>query len=184
MIKIAIAGAHGSKKTELVTKLEGELKRRGKTVGIVSKIAESSPFGCGSLTNFHSQRYIFHQQLLSELEGKYKDPDVLICDGSIIDNVSYTEYLLEQNKTFHMVEFLQMVEMARLWAKDYDYVIFTPLIQKNAGAEAKDIEKLIKETIQCFNVNMIKARKNFNVSTFLDRFTEKKKVRVINRKRK
>ena len=57
-------------------------------------------------------------------------------------------------------------------------------IRSTNVAYAKHIESLIKKIVKDFNINTVKYRKNFNINSFCDKFSQKKKVRIINRKRK
>ena len=190
---IAVIGTTGTGKTTLVKKIEKELHRRGKTVGVVTEVARSCPYPINEDAEFYAQRWILHQQILKELENKSKKIDIALYDRCIIDNLVYTNYLLNQHKYVDIVELLQLTEIVRLWVKNYDYIILMPLNPKYLKEDgvrstdlnfAKEIDILIRQIVKDFNIHVIKYRKNFNINNFCDKFSQRKKVRVIDRKRR
>lgn len=192
-IKIVIIGPQGAGKTTLISEIKKELKRRNKTVEIVDEVARSSPWGINEQATFQGQRWIFNQQMLKELEIEYKNPNIILCDRSVIDNLAYTERLHNRDEPFPITEYLQMVEIARYWSRRYDYIIHMPFNAsrlKDDGVRspnvefAKDIDVRIHGLIKNFDIKVIKYKKNFNISNFCDKFAQEKKLkRVIVRKR-
>jgi len=191
-VKIAIIGTQGTGKKTLVSKLQKELHRRGKTVNVVKEVARSCPFGINEQGTFLSQRWIFHEQLTKELEAEYKDPDIILYNRAILDNLCYMERISENHKPFPVVEYLQMVEIARYWSQKYDYIIYMPLNLKWLKEDgtrstdpdfAKDIDTRISKMINDFGLKYTRYRKNFSIPTFCDKFSTRKKVKIINRRK-
>lgn len=191
---ITIIGCQGSGKTTLIQKLQKEFKSRGKTVEVVNEIARSSPWGINEQATFQGQRWIFNAQMIKELEAEYKNPDIILCDRGIIDNLTYTERLHNRDEPFPITEYLQMYEIARYWSRRYDYIIYMPFnpsrlnddgVRSTNVAFARDIDERIRKTVREFELKTLKYRKNFNVSSFCDKFAppQKKIKRVTTRKR-
>jgi nicotinamide riboside kinase len=188
-IKIAIIGPQGSGKTTLLSKLQKEFKSRGKTVEMVNEVARSSPWGINEQATFPGQRWIFNAQMIKELEAEYKNPDIILYDRSVIDNLAYTEHLHNRDEPFPITEFLQMVEIARYWSRRYDFIIYMPFnpsrlnddgVRSTNVAFAKDIDERIRKMVIEFGLKTLKYRKNFNVSNFCDRFApQQKKLNAI-----
>ena len=193
-IKIVLTGTTGSGKTTLLKKLEKEFKARGKSVEVVNEVARDSPWAINEEADFMSQRWIFDQQVLKELEAEYKHSDIIICDRGLMDHICYAERLHNPHKAFPITEFLQMREITRLWCIKYDYIIHTPLrpewLQEDGVRStdidfARDIDKRIGIILEEFKLkNIIKFRANFNIDSFCDKIAPKKKAKkVTTRKR-
>lgn len=193
-IKIAVIGPAGSGKTILIAKLEREFKSRGKIVKIIEEVARSSPWAINEDADFMAQRWIFEQQILKELEAEYRNPDIIICDRGITDNICYMGRICDLHKPFPITEFLQKSEIARFWSLKYDHIIRMPLnigwlkedgIRSTDVDFARDIDERINNIIKEFNLkNITKYRQNFNISKFCDKIAPKKKTKkVTTRKR-
>lgn len=191
-VKIAIIGTQGTGKKTLTSKLEKELHRRGKKVEVVGEVARACPFGINEQATFLSQRWIFHQQMIKELETEYKEPDIIIYNRAILDNLCYMERIGKNHNPFPVVEYLQLVEIARYWSQKYDYIIYMPFNikwLKNDGVRstdpefARDIDDRISKMIDDFGLKYTRYRKNFSIPVFCDKFSTCKKVKIINRKK-
>lgn len=184
-IKIAIIGTNGSGKTTLIEKIEKELRIRKQMIEVVHEVASQSPWTINEQADFMSQRWIYLQQLLKETEAKYKNPDIILCDRCLIDNICYFERLNESSTPFPIIEFLQLHEIARLWSQDYDQVIFMPFkasqivdngVRSTNINFAKDIDRRINIKLKEFKINnVIRYKKNFSVSRFCDKILPKRK---------
>ena len=193
-IKIAIIGPAGSGKTTLLTKLEKEFRSRGKIVKIVDEVARDSPWAINDDSDFMAQRWIFHQQILKELEAVYVNPDIILCDRGIMDNVCYVERICDMNKPFPITELLQMIEIARFWSFKYDNIIRMPLntnwlkddgIRSTDIEFARDIDTRISKILEEFGLeNVTRYRKNFNVSKFCDKVVPKKGLKKVTIKKR
>lgn len=118
MKKIGILGSHGNGKTTLAFQLAAEIKTADpqKTVSILPEVARKCPFLVNENSSINSQRWIFHKQMLVEIE--HSGDDVLVCDRTILDNLAYSQvlgytYLVETYFT-----------QALNWMKTYDELYF------------------------------------------------------------
>jgi len=192
-IKIAIIGTMGSGKTTLLSKIGNEFKDRGKSVKIVEEVARTSPWAINEEADFMSQRWVFHQQLLKELEAEYKNPDIILYDRCLIDNLTYFERLYRPHEPFPISEYLQIFEIVRLWSQKYDHIIRMPLNVdwlKEDGVRsvnvdfAQDIDNIINTFMKEFKLNnVVHYRENFSISRFCNKIEPKKVKKVTKRKK-
>ena len=192
--RIAIIGTMGSGKTTLLSKIENELRSRGKSVKAVEEVARTSPWAINEEADFVSQRWIFNQQILKELEADRENPDVILCDRCPVDNLTYFERLQRPYEPFPVTEYLQIFEIVRLWSRRYDYIIQMPLnldwlkedgVRSVNIAFAQDINDRINKIVETFKLNnIIHYRKNFSVSRFCNKVEPKKKAKKVTRRRK
>ena len=89
MISIAITGTHGTGETTLVRNLHGICRRQHRKTILITKIADGCPFKINEDATPRSQDWIFHEQMRRELAAHNADPDVILCDRSIADNLCY-----------------------------------------------------------------------------------------------
>lgn len=194
MVKIAITGTTGAGKTTLIEKIRKELESRNKTVEIVQEVARSSPWAINEDADFVGQRWVFHQQLLKEIETEHRSPDIVICDRSVIDNLCYMERLYNPREPFPITEFLQIVEITRYWAHRYDHIVYMPFNKKGLVDDgvrstdedfARDIDARINSVINDFKLkNVIKYRQNFSIPRFVDKIVPKKKVKKVTKRKR
>lgn len=193
-IKIAIIGPAGSGKTTILSEIRNEFKDRGKSVKVIEEVARASPWNINEDANFNDQRWIFHQQVLKELEIEYKNPDIILCDRCLIDNLAYFERLNVRHEPFPINEYLQIFEIVRLWSRKYDHIIRMPLnldwlkedgVRSVNIAFAQDIDNRISILLKEFKLdNIIHYRKNFSVPRFCNRVEPEKKVRKVTKRKK
>ena len=89
MISIAITGTHGTGETTLVRNLHGICRRQHRKTILITKIADGCPFKINEDATPRSQDWIFHEQMRRELVAHNADPDIIISDRSIMDNIVY-----------------------------------------------------------------------------------------------
>ena len=191
--RIAIIGTMGTGKTTLLSEIENELRSRGKSVKIVEEVARTSPWAINEEADFVSQRWIFNQQILKELEAEYGNPDVILCDRCPVDNLTYFERLQKPYEPFPVTEYLQIFEIVRLWSQKYDHIIQMPLnlnwlkedgVRSVNIAFAQDIDNRINKIVEEFKLdNIIHYHKNFSVLRFCDKIGPKKTRKVTKRKK-
>lgn len=192
-IKIAIIGPAGSGKTTILSEIRNEFKNRGKSVKVIEEVARASPWAINEDADFMSQRWIFHQQVLKELEIEYKNPDIILCDRCLIDNLAYFERLNKPHEPFPINEYLQIFEIVRLWSRKYDHIIRMPLnlnwlkedgVRSVDIAFAQDIDNRINTFLEEFKLNNVTHyRKNFSVPRFCSKIESKEIKKVTKRKK-
>src|SRR5215813_13564421 len=88
MFKVALVGTHGVNKTTIAYELAGVLKRKGKSVELLTEIARECPFPLNERATSDAYQWIIARQVQLELE-KAGRADVLVCDRSVLDNFAY-----------------------------------------------------------------------------------------------
>tara|TARA_Y100000310_G_C20628852_1_gene787475 strand:- start:687 stop:1208 length:522 start_codon:yes stop_codon:yes gene_type:complete len=89
MKKITLIGTHGVRKSTHCYGLIHYLKQRKVNAEFLGEVARSSPFPLNENTTENSQRWILYNQLSRELEQELQNPEILVCDRSILDNYGY-----------------------------------------------------------------------------------------------
>ena len=88
MFKVALVGTHGVNKTTIAYELAGALKRRGRTVELITEIARDCPFPLNERATREAFQWIIARQIQLEIE-KTPRADVLVCDRAVLDNFAY-----------------------------------------------------------------------------------------------
>jgi len=161
MIKISIAGIHGSGKTTLIHKIKKLIESYDKTVYHVDEVARRCPTTLGTI---ESQRWIWESHINEEIEGALSDCDIILCDRTLLDNLIYYKYLL--NGEFDPI-FLALSNYTIDWMKTYDYISFlkmNPEFIINDGVRITDINKTIK--INELFIKYLKPHENINLNRF------------------
>lgn len=87
-MKIGIMGTHGTGKTTLAKQLEEIYLKLDGPVALVTGVARSCPWPINQGASEEAQRWIFHRQMLSELEAMAAAENV-ICDRTSLDSLAY-----------------------------------------------------------------------------------------------
>src|SRR5258706_4357439 len=88
LFKVALVGTHGVNKTTIAYELAGVLKRKGRTVELLTEIARECPFPLNEQATREAYQWIIARQVQLEIE-KSPRADVLVCDRSVLDNFAY-----------------------------------------------------------------------------------------------
>lgn len=128
MFKVALVGTHGVNKTTLAYELAGALKRKGKTVELLTEIARECPFPLNEQATREAYLWIIARQVQLELE-KAARADVLVCDRSVLDNFAY--YVRRYGSKGEQAEALG--SYCRSWMKTYDLLVRLPIAQALAA---------------------------------------------------
>jgi hypothetical protein len=124
MFKIALVGTHGVNKTTIAYELAGVLKRRGKTVELLTEIARESPFPLNEQATREAYQWIIAKQIQLEIE-KLPRAEILVCDRAVLDNFAY--YIRRFAATGHQCEALHAY--CRSWMTSYDLLVRLPIVQ-------------------------------------------------------
>jgi hypothetical protein len=137
MFKVALVGTHGVNKTTIAYELAGVLKRRGKTVELLTEIARECPFPLNERASREAYQWIIARQVQLEIE-KSPRADVLVCDRAVLDNFAY--YVRRYGGVGEEAEAL--VVYCRSWMKTYDLLLRLPITQPLApdGFRSTDLE--------------------------------------------
>lgn len=144
-VKIGVIGAHGTGKSTLVLGLAARIKEfnPGLKVGIVSEVARSCPWPVNKETTEEGQTWIFHKQTLEELEAAKRN-DVVICDRTVLDNLTYA-----YRAGFHNVV-KNLLTVAVAWMRTYDLILFVrPGDYAPTDDGFRDSDKEFQREIDC-----------------------------------
>lgn len=124
MFKVALVGTHGVNKTTIAYELAGVLKRKGRTVELLTEIARECPFPLNEKATREAYQWIIARQVQLEIE-KAPRADVLVCDRSVLDNFAY--YARRFGTKGEEAEALGMY--CRYWMRTYDLLVRLPVTQ-------------------------------------------------------
>jgi thymidylate kinase len=128
LFKVALVGTHGVNKTTIAYELAGVLKRRGRTVELLTEIARECPFPLNENATREAYQWIIARQIQLELE-KAPRADVLVCDRSVLDNFAY--YVRRYGSKGEEAEALDAY--CRSWMRTYDLLLRLPITQALAS---------------------------------------------------
>ena len=124
MFKIALVGTHGVNKTTVAYELAGVLKRKGRTVELLTEIARECPFPLNEQATREAYQWIIARQVQLEIE-KSPRADVLVCDRSVLDNFAY--YVRRYGRQGEEAEALGLY--CRSWMHTYDLLVRLPIVE-------------------------------------------------------
>jgi len=128
LFKVALVGTHGVNKTTIAYELAGVLKRKGRTVELLTEIARECPFPLNESATREAYQWIIARQMQLELE-KAPRADVLVCDRSVLDNFAY--YVRRYGCKGEEAEALGAY--CRSWMRTYDLLLRLPITQALAS---------------------------------------------------
>jgi len=120
--KIGITGVHGSGKSTKAEEMYDHYIDIGRTVFMVNEVARKCPYKLGTV---EAQEYIWHHQMLREMEAMAQDVDVIICDRTVMDNLMYYRDLLRNAHDVH--RWWGLYQDAIEWMPTYTRVIRLPI---------------------------------------------------------
>jgi thymidylate kinase len=140
--KIGLTGVHGSGKTTKMKELSDRFVDVNKTIHIVDEVARSYPHELGTL---EAQEWIWYEQMSREKHAMTQDVDVIICDRTVMDNLMYYHYIIDQDATTDdRRRWGQLYREAVAWMPTYTQVIRLPLnlewLQADDPIRPKDVE--------------------------------------------
>ena len=118
MFKVALVGTHGVNKTTIAYELAGALKRKGKTVELLTEIARECPFPLNDQATREAYQWIIARQMQLEIE-KSPRANILVCDRSVLDNFAYYVRRYTQNGD----EAQALGAYCRSWMQTYDLLV-------------------------------------------------------------
>lgn len=124
MYKVALVGTHGVNKTTIAYELAGVLKRKGRTVELLTEIARECPFPLNEQATREAYQWIIARQVQLEIE-KSPRADVLVCDRSVLDNYAY--YVRRYGSKGEEAEALG--QYCRSWMRTYDLLVRLPIAE-------------------------------------------------------
>jgi thymidylate kinase len=122
LFKVALVGTHGVNKTTIAYELAGLLKRKGRTVELLTEIARECPFPLNEQGTRDAYQWIIARQVQLEIE-KSSRADVLVCDRSVLDNFAY--YARRYGTRGEEAEALKLY--CGSWMRSYDLLVRLPV---------------------------------------------------------
>ena len=155
MFKVALVGTHGVNKTTIAYELAGVLKRKGKTVELLTEIARECPFPLNEQATREAYQWIIARQVQLEIE-KSPRADVLVCDRSVLDNFAY--FVRRYSKSSRECEALGAY--CRSWIETYDLLVRLPIAQPLAADGFRSTDEEFQREIDRLCDEMFEARYN------------------------
>jgi thymidylate kinase len=153
-MKIALIGTHGTGKTTTVHEIIAALKKNSVDAGYLEETARRCPLPINEDRTKQSQRWIFYEHLVKEIELEPKS-DVLVCDRSLLDIYAYYFAKFGENKSMEKVIEENM--------PTYSLLFYFPLDKFNKRLQ-KDKARSTEETFQKeIDVAILKLFEKFNV---------------------
>ena len=162
MIKIAIAGIHGSGKTTLINKMKESFESFDKTVYVVKEVARKCPH---PLETIKSQKWIWENQLKEEWKMQYLNYDIILYDRCLLDNLLYYMDLLDKYEIDFV--FKSFWYYTQKWMNTYDYISvleMNPEFIIDDGIRITDINKTIE--INKLFIKYLKPYMNIDINRF------------------
>lgn len=122
MFKAALVGTHGVNKTTIAYELAGVLKRKGKSVELLTEIARECPLPLNEQASREAYQWIIARQVQLEIE-KSPRADILVCDRSVLDNFAY--YVRRYGSKGAEAEALE--SYCRSWMTSYNLLVRLPI---------------------------------------------------------
>ena len=137
MFKVALVGTHGVNKTTLAYELAGALKRRGKTVELLTEIARECPLPLNEQGTPEAYQWIIARQVQLEIE-KSPRAEILVCDRAVLDNFAY--YARRFAETHEAYQALHAY--CHYWMTTYDLLVRLPITHRltSDGFRSTDVE--------------------------------------------
>lgn len=142
MYKVALVGTHGVNKTTIAYELAGVLKRKGRTVELLTEIARECPFPLNEQATREAYQWIIARQVQLEIE-KSPRADVLVCDRSVLDNYAY--YVRRYGSSGEEAEALG--HYCRSWMRTYDLLVRLPIAEALAPDGFRSIDALFQREV-------------------------------------
>jgi GTPase SAR1 family protein len=155
-MKIAVCGTHGGGKSTLIDEWKRSLDKDRVNVYVVEEVARDCPYPLGTIK---SQRWIWHEHYSREIEGAASGCKVILCDRTLMDNLVYMRYIVDNSSSTCGEEAFTFLHTAtKVWMKTYDQIIRLPLNEEwitNADDElrpkdltyAREIDKLFDDML-------------------------------------
>ena len=90
MNNIGLMGTHGTGKTTYGKRIMRQMAHCACLM--ISEVARSCPYPVNQTTSEEAQLWIFHRQMLEEIEAQADPSRFIICDRTILDSLAYAEH--------------------------------------------------------------------------------------------
>ena len=161
MIKIAIAGIHGSGKSTLINNIKNFLESMDKSIYLIKEVARECPYQLGTIK---AQRWIWKAHINEERKGHKSGCDVILCDRTLFDNLLYYKYLLNDKNDFIFNQYWKYIKQ---YMSTYNYISvldMNPEFIIDDGVRITDTNKTIE--INKLFTKYLKPYQNIDINRF------------------
>jgi deoxyadenosine/deoxycytidine kinase len=177
MIKLSFSGCLGSGKTSLLAEAKKILSLKY-TVESLEDMSQKNPFDSDKKSSFISQFFYITQQINEENIKSISSPDILLCDGSVLDLwIQWKKYIGDIEKSNAIEEKNRLIQsIYQFWIKTYDFIFFLRVDGKEMERRKeednlvlpdmeylKEMETIYLDTIAEDKVNVIEIWNNTSV---------------------
>jgi len=177
MIKIAFSGSLGSGRTSLMTEGKKILSLKY-DADAVEDMTQKNPFDTDKKSSFISQFFYVTNQINEENVRSMASPDILLCDGCVLDSwIGWMKYIEDLEGSPQLEEKNQLLRsLYRFWIKTYDLIFFIRVdpqeLEKRKEQESlalpdmdylKELESLYLNTITEDGLDVIEIWNNTSV---------------------
>ncbi|MBI3652402.1 MAG: AAA family ATPase [Acidobacteria bacterium] len=122
MFKVALVGTHGINKTTIAYELAGVLKRRGRTVELLTEIARECPLPLNEQGTREAYQWVIARQIQLEIE-KSPRAEILVCDRAVLDNFAYFVRRFGKSEA----QSAALYTYCSAWMESYDLLVRFPV---------------------------------------------------------
>lgn len=160
-MKIALAGAHGSGKSTIISSVYSELKKDNVRISLAPEVARSSLFLAAQEITPKMQMDLFGRQISSEMTNS-RNCDILLCDRSIFDIMMYTKIFFQDDEEAKL--YVQsMNSFCKSYSQTYDHIFLTTKLYPLTAVE-DDIRPKKEETQRRAADELKKTLDDFTIS--------------------
>ena len=155
MYKVALVGTHGVNKTTIAYELAGVLKRRGKTVELLTEIARECPLPLNEQGTREAYQWIIARQIQQEIE-KAPRAEILVCDRAVLDNFAY------YHRRYHTMTEEQeaLLHYCLVWMRSYDLLVRLPITHQLAADGFRSTNETFQREIDALCDELFESRYN------------------------
>ena len=138
-----------------------EFKKYNISIYHVKEVARECPYQLGTIK---AQRWIYEAHINEERKAQQSGCDIILCDRTLMDNLLYYKYLLNDKSD---VIFDLFWNFTKRWMNTYDYISvldMNPEFIIDDGVRITDINKTIE--INKLFIKYLKPYMNINIDRF------------------
>jgi hypothetical protein len=158
MFKVAFSGAQNTGKTTNARFYHYASLKIGLNSQLVEEAARGCPYPLDESADYRTQEWILDEQIRREKLAEELEPDLVVCDRSVLDTLVYSR-LLHRRGRIKASELEEHWLRATSWIPTYnviklcgDYPMVNDGIRNVNVAFRKEINEIFEETVKDINV--------------------------------